>query len=121
MVIRLLPAPVEPPSSSDASAASTNATPANPVAVTTRLVTRGTNASPDDTYVRSTSAGRGSASRSYTTPPRSSQSAGTSSDSGDYVYGSSWAAANTVTPAALYLMYAGISTPENGQLVNVYV
>jgi hypothetical protein len=114
MVIRLLPAPVDPATSTGATTGSTGSATTNPVILNARVTTRGGASSSNDFYVRSGSTGRG-ADRVRTTLPQSSWTGDSA-----YVSGTSWDGSAPSSIAAHYLTYAGLAAGDNGQLIDVY-
>jgi hypothetical protein len=122
MVIRLLPASVDPPDSTG-TAASTSLVLVNR-ALATRVSTPSDSGYPADSYAWSAPAGRAGAHRIYGTPVEDSQGDGASgetrSSAWEYVSGSAWSPPVERTAAAHYLMYAARFTSGNGQLLNVY-
>ncbi len=124
MVIRLLPASVGPPEFTGCGAeVSTSLVPYTRGAVATRVDAHSEIAQSGDTYIWSIPP-RGEPYRIYGTPVEDSESENASGESGDaageYVSGSWWSRPIERTAAALYSVYAAISTAGSGQLIDVY-
>jgi len=125
MVIRLLPASVDPPELTGAGAeVSTSLAPYTRGTIAPSVDAHNEIAQPGDTYIWSVPAVRSAPYRIYGTPVEDSESENASGESGDaageYVSGSWWSRPIERTAAALYSVYAAISTVGSGQLIDVY-